>query len=159
MVCSRARQIGLDLNLSKCVLWGPEVTDNNTQASIPDSVPLRSPLRRTKVTPIGVHSGIKVLGIPVCHPGQLSDNDFAAHVWEARVNELQSLCDALVRLPQAHVQYTLLRCCLTAAIVTDHLRACPLAPAAGQCHKFSAILHDTLGAIAGVPLSDARWTQ
>ena len=39
LVQHRGAQLGLELNLSKCVLWGPGVTDNNGGAAVPLSIP------------------------------------------------------------------------------------------------------------------------
>ena len=155
----RGRALGLQLNLSKCVLWGPAVTDNNANGRLPPSVDPSSPLHRTHLVPFGLHTGIRALGVPVCHPGNLSDSDFAHDTWRKRVDAVQRMCDALGEIPEAHIQFTLLRMCLSAAKVMDLLRAAPFLQAGVECARFSALLRNTLGAILGAPVSDQQWAQ
>ena len=95
----------------------------------------------------------------MCHPGSLSDSRFADVVWQKRVDAVAATCAALLRLPDAHVQFTLLRCCLDACKVMDLLRACPYTAARSVCARFSRLLRDSLGTVVGTPLTDTQWAQ
>ena len=75
------------------------------------------------------------------------------------MDAVDATCEALARLPETHVQFTLLRCCLDAAKVMDLLRAAPFGQAAAECERFTRILRDTLSTIVGTPLSDTQWAQ
>ena len=100
-IVSMAALIGIEVNLSKCCLWG-------LAALI--TVPAHSPINRVPVVPYTADSGIKVLGIPICHP---EADTFAATVWSKRLRDLDRTLKVLAVLPQAHLQYTLLRYCLS----------------------------------------------
>ena len=89
----------------------------------------------------------------------MSASTFAEGVWCERVEKVQKLCDALLLLPQAHIQYVLLRSCLDAARVNDLLRAAPVTQARSTCARFSALLRDTFSAIVGSPVTDVQWPQ
>ena len=102
---ARAALCGLEVNLAKCVLWGPAFNDPRLQiqnSSLLWSIP---------VVPWRVGTGIQVLGVLVCFPG---DDTYAKHVWGKRVDKVSKILHVLEELPQAHVQYTLLKCGLSA---------------------------------------------
>jgi len=61
--------------------------------------------------------------------------------------------------PESHVQYTLLRQCLSACKVNDLLRACPIDEAQEECQEMSWQMRKTMGTIVGAPLSEAQWEQ
>ena len=159
-VLDRAAAIGLDLNLSKCQLWGPAFSlDNNGRGSLPPGTPLDSALRQVFLVPYHPDTGLKALGLPVCHPAAGPSSAFARVIWGKRLQDARRKCEALALLPEAHVQLTLLRCCLDARKVNDLLRATPLGQASDVAASFSALLRDTLGFIIGTPVSDTQWAQ
>ena len=79
-------------------------------------MPPTSPLLSVPVLPWGPGTGVEVLGIPVCHP---EEDDFARKIWDRRVDKALSTLRVLQALPEGHVQYTLLRFCLSACKVMD----------------------------------------
>ena len=160
LVLSRCAALGLELNLGKCQVWGPAFsTADGAQATLPLGTPEDSALRRVTVTPFGMGSGIKALGVPVCHPAQTGPAHFASSVWDKRLREARKALEMLVLLPQAHVQLTLLRHTLDSCKVNDLLRSTPLHQ--GQQHVliYSRLLRDCLSSIVGCQLSDQHWEQ
>ena len=58
-------QLGLQVNLHKCTLWGPGVhREGDMNDSLPDDLPLNHPIRSVPVVPYGPSKGITVLGVP-----------------------------------------------------------------------------------------------
>ena len=133
--------------------------DNNGTAQLPPGTQMESPLRHVSLVPFLPDSGLKALGVPVCHPSAQAQSLFAQSLWEKRLKDIRRKCEALVQLPQAHVQLTLLRCCLDARKVNDLLRAAPLEQAVAVQSRIGALLRDTLGLILGAPLSDGQCEQ
>ena len=159
-VKDRAAAIGLELNLAKCQVWGPAFpSDHNGHGHVPPGTPADSLLRHVSVVPFRLDTGLKALGLPVCHPSTVSRSDFATGIWEKRLHDIRRKCEALAQLPQARVQLTLLRCCLDARKVNDLLRATPVDQATAVASKIAAVLRDCLGFILGSPLSDSQWDQ
>jgi hypothetical protein len=95
----------------------------------------------------------------VCHPGAISESAYAVAVWADRVDRVVETCSALTDHPESHVQFTLLRSCLSASKVTDLLRASPFQQAPGECARLSQTLRDTFGSIQGSPVTDLQWAQ
>ena len=143
---------GISLNLAKCKLWGPPFAPGLDIPGLSPGCAL-SKVPRSAYVP---GSGLKVLGIPVCHP---RDFAFANGVWRERVQSHACLCDAVAALPDAQIQYCLLRMCLSACRVMDLLRACPLGSAEDACGSMSQTLRTTFGRIAGVGLCEDQWTH
>ena len=146
-----ARDLGFNLNLRKCKRWGPVQPDGWALG-----IPADSPLHAIPKVPFTPGSGIKVLGVPVVHP---EDDSFGSQCWNDRVKEVRKACSILSQLPDSHVQFTLLRFCLSACKVNDLLRATPLNMATRECSLFSRILRDTFGLISGCMVSDVQWRQ
>ena len=143
--------LGIDVNLAKCRLWGPAVAGGH-----PTTLQGSSVLRRVPVVTMGAGSGLKVLGCPVSSPG---DTTFAASLWDPRVSEVNMACDVLRQVGSSHVQFCLLRLCLSACKVNDLMRTTPLPAAEEQVRCLSKCLRDTCGFIHGGPISDAQWLQ
>ena len=159
-VLRRASAIGLDLNLDKCQLWGPAFpADDRGSPTLPPGTPPDSPLRAVTLVPFRPDTGIKALGVPVCHPSALTTSPFARKVWSKRLKEIRKKCEALSLLPHSQVQLTLLRCCLDAKKVNDLLRATPLEQAADIVAGIGHLLRDTFSCIIGSPVSDLQWEQ
>jgi len=130
----------------------------NGHSHLPDSNPLRS----TPVTPWGLGSGIKILGVPVCCPlrnGTPEGDKFARGVWRERLSKATRALDLLGKFPESHVQYTLLRQCLSACKVNDLLRACPLDEAKNECAQMSWHMRKILRSIVGNSLTEGQWKQ
>ena len=131
------------MNLSKCQLWGPAFGDQEgLKGTALEGIP---------ITDWCVGSGVEILGIPVCYPG---DDTFAKYVWGKRVGKVKRILKVLEELPQAHVQYTLLRYCLSACRVTDLMRACPISHAEEECSALALEMRSSLDRIFGLTTSD-----
>ena len=151
-----AKAMGIDVNLVKCSLWGPGFEKGTGH------LPTSCPLRHVPVTAWKKGSGIKVLGIPVCCPEDGPEgraDAFAKKVWRERVDKASRAMKVLGTFPESHVQYTLLRQCLSACKVNDLLRACPIDEAREECGEMSWQMRRTMGTIAGAPLSESQWEQ
>jgi hypothetical protein len=151
-----SKALGIDVNPEKWSLWGPGFERGNGH------LPTTCPLRHVPVTPWVEGSGIKVLGIPVCCPeggGQVKKDKFASKVWAERVDKATEAMKVLGTFPESHVQYTLLRQCLSACKVNDLLRACPIDEAQEECQEMSWHMRKTMGTIVGAPLSEVQWEQ
>ena len=143
---------GIEVNVGKCRLWGPAfMVPGGGVVGLAgnglDGIP---------VVPYVPGSGLKALGVPVCHPG---GDGFAGRVWAERVDGVERLLGLVRLLPQAHVQYTLLRVCLDACRVNDLLRGCALGQAVDEFARLSASLRKVLGDIVGVALMESQWGQ
>jgi hypothetical protein len=159
-ILGRAAAIGLELNLSKCQLWGPAFRcDALGRATMAPGTPEDSPLHKVTLVPYRPDTGIKALGVPVCHPTALADSPFARKIWAKRYTEIRRKCEALVLLPHAQIQLTLLRCCLDAKKVNDLLRTTPLDQAGDVASNIGRVLRDTFSCIVGTPVSDRQWDQ
>ena len=97
-----------------------------------------------------------VLGVPVTHPG---GTEFGEQAWEKRVKKALNTIEVLGHLPQSHIQYTLLRFCLSACKVNDLLRACPVQMGEQSCQRLSLGLRQCLNNILGASLTDLQWAQ
>jgi hypothetical protein len=142
---------GLQVNLQKCELWGPALT-----AGMPADISQQNPLRSIPVIPWEPHSGTKVLGVPICYP---TDDAFAQKVWNQRVQKMDRIMQVLQQLPQSHIQYTLLKYCLSACRVNDLMRACPINHAVQQCAAITKLLRDSMQGYVGTVMSSTQWEQ
>jgi hypothetical protein len=151
LVVRMAADRGITLNLPKCLLWGPAFAEG-----MPATLQEQCLLRQVPVHPWQTGSGIKVLGVPVCFP---TDDGFARKVWTQRRSKVQRILAVLKHLPQSHVQYTLLKYCLSACRVNDLMRACRIDDALAECHGLSCDIRQALEAILGNPLTTPQWQQ
>jgi len=101
-------------------------------------------------------TGLRTLGVPVCHP---VGAEFASQVWGESVAEVRRLLSLLELLPQSHIQYTLLRACMDACRVNDLLRGSSLRDGEDAVRGMSALLWSTLGVVVGAPVLGAQWSQ
>lgn len=116
-MCQSFREIGLEVNLSKCEMWGPGATLAANRME-------DSPLKQCRLIPWDTDSGTVVLGTPVHHPtaGGVG-NRFVLAWWEQKVEALRADIAKVVDLGDAHVQHLLLSSCLTTSKVEHALRA------------------------------------
>ena len=135
---------GLQVNLSKCQVWGP-------------APPTLSPLL-SKVSPVPFTpgSGITHLGSPVCHPASW---DYASSVVLDRLARCQGVYRALENLPEAHIQYCLLRSTMDACRFNDLLRSIPLGIADSAFTSASLALRSAFETCLGSVVSPDQWAQ
>ena len=87
---------GLELNLSKCELWWPTITEDGFEQirnSFPEDIPISSA------------TGTDCLGAPVGSP------EFAVNFLANRLAKIQSTLDSVARIGHAHYELALLRKC------------------------------------------------
>jgi len=97
---------GLQINCSKCELWGPGASQWN-------GPPVR-------VVPWAPQHGVTVLGVPVNFPGSTA---YAEMFWGATTDKLQAALDRVTKLVDSQCAHHLLRKCLDGCKVTHLLRA------------------------------------
>ena len=141
--------IGLSVNPSKCVLWGPAAETPDFQE--------HTALLGIPVTPYLPNTGIKVLGGPVQHPR--SNGQHARDLFDKKVGSLGKMLDALKALPQAHLQFSLLKGSLDGCRLSFLTRMCPTQHITAGCQKASSLLRTTLGEILGEQPTNAQWQQ
>ena len=98
--------IGLQLNRTKCVLWGPAAHLVPEHASV-------------QTRSWGEGEGITVLGIPIDRPGHSSMVESA---WESASEKLEKLLTLLERIPDPQVCHHLLRACADGCRLNHLLR-------------------------------------
>jgi hypothetical protein len=130
------RSLGVELNVSKCRIWGPGCT------SITDAA-----LQAVPQVAWGPGNGLRILGLPVEHPGATSFSELSL---QDILDQLQAACGLLGHLGNTHHQHLLLRYCLDACRVTHFLRGVPCTPTClallvqgREC--VLQVLRDTLG--------------
>lgn len=105
---------GLQVNAAKCELRGP-CLGVGLRPHLPLHCPGVRDLDGVQLVPFTSESGVVVPGSPVVHPE--SSGQFSRWVWRDRLRTMNATCAALSRLPQAHIQFTILRDCLDACKV------------------------------------------
>jgi len=148
-----ARARGVELNAAKCKLWGPAFMQGRGTVV---EFGLDDVLRGVPVVSYLPGTGLRTLGVPVCHP---VGAEFASQVWGESVAEVRRLLSLLELLPQSHIQYTLLRACMDACRVNDLLRGSSLRDGEDAVRGMSALLWSTLGVVVGAPVLGAQWSQ
>jgi hypothetical protein len=147
-ICVMGAEVGLEVNLSKCILWTPLGAD--AVAQYPG-------LRRVQQVPYTNHEGVRVLGTPVGHPD--GDGAFGRRLFQRSLGELREMCRILTHLPATHCQYTLLRYCLDGCRLVFLLRTTPGPYIASEVEEASHVLRTTFGDILGKQLTDQQWWQ
>lgn len=144
LVNSRFAELGLQINVSKCELWGP----------LAGPSPTNDHLRG--VRRIALDTGISVLGGPVDLPNKEGQT---AAVWLHRLHDMARSLKALEDFPQLHIQYSLLRSCLDACKVSDLLRVSHFSKARPRVEACTRLCRATLQRILGTALTEAQWVQ
>ena len=108
----KLKEIGLEVNLAKCRLWGPGIQAEGAPCdSIPDQTPIDHPIRKIPIIPYGDNFGITCLGVPCDARGSIQ---FAEKTWNETAKGVQSMLGQLRRLPDGQIRHALLRHCLDA---------------------------------------------
>ena len=142
IVAKEAPKLGLSLNRSKCSLWNPV---GGLRTSHDD------PLGRG--VPVITEEGIELLGAPIGSPA------FSNQLVTARIEKLRQTLDLLPSLEDSHVEYCLLRSCLSLPTMSYSMRTCPPNHISSSLGLFDGLMRDALGSILGVGLSDRAWRQ
>ena len=131
--------IGCHLNMAKCELWWPTMSDTSL---FPSSI------RR-------VHQdGVELLGSPIG-----TDSFIQQYVTAIQV-DLDGLDQIIGELNDTQTELSLLRGCLSFGKINHLLRACPPATLFPVLDAFDKRLHRVLATLLCVPsLSDSAWSQ
>jgi hypothetical protein len=149
--------VGLQLNLGKCQLWGPGVQGiGDPLPRYPVGLPLDHPARAIPVMPFVENSGITLLGVPVDFPG--SAHRTGAH-WAATVEKAKVLLDRLRLFPDSQIQHALLRYCLDACRVMHLLRSTIILRAGDAPQALGNALRQAAEDLVGMGVADITWSQ
>ena len=132
-------KLGLNLRLSKSVIWWPTVSE--------DWHLYPSTLSQS------LESGIKILGSPI------GSAAFSESLIGDRVAKISRVMSAALSLPSKHCQYVLLRHCICYPRIAFALRTCPPDQIPNSLAVFDLNLRSAVGDMVGVPLSDDAWVQ
>ena len=149
--------IGLEVNLTKCALWGPGAqTEQDMVDRIPDSIPIDHPIRKIPITPFGPSAGITVLGVPVDAPqGQCQ----TTKKWAQAVTNATEMLRALRLLADGQIRHCLLRHCLDACKVNHLMRAAPSKAGLPFMEALSSELKIATCDLVGCGLTASAWKQ
>ena len=133
--------LGLHLNLDKSSIWCPLVTGPGEK-----DPPHRGILRVQK-------TGIKLLGSPI------GDRKFVEEFLQSRIEKVRSITAELHGLQQPHLEYVLLRSCLSLPKIVFLLRTTDTTAFHPLLQQFDDITREALSRILGGPVSDTGWQQ
>jgi hypothetical protein len=150
-------RIGLDINLTKCTLWGPGIQkEEDMNDNIPDDWDISHPFRVIPVVPYGPAQGITVLGVPCDAKGHKTNAD---SVWEATVHKTLQTLSKLRQLPEGQMRHCLLRYCLDACKVNHLMRATLLTTGCTSVQALTDALQTATCDIVGTGITANAWTQ
>jgi hypothetical protein len=151
------QSIGLQINLSKCSLWGPgvQVADDPVD-NIPDALPIDHPLRHIPVVPYGGRDAITVLGVPC----DASGHDIqATAVWDRAVQATMQVLARLRLLPDGQIRHCLVRHCLDACKVNHLMRSTALDTGTKTCRDLCDALKTAVCDLGGCCITSHAWEQ
>jgi hypothetical protein len=140
--------IGLELNMSKCVTWGPGL-------ALPTNSALT--LQNTACVPWAQGSGIVVLGSPVTYPD--TQHSFMRTFWAAKVAEVRALLRKISAIGHAQIQHALIRACADVTRVNHLLRSTSTSGLDSQLLTMQDHLVEAVETIMGRCLQDDQRTQ
>ena len=98
-------------------------------------------------------SGVILLGTPI------GDEDFVKAAFESKVEKIKALTSLLTELQQPHIEFVLLRTCLSLPKIVFMLRTSDSTSFKHILREFDCITREALSRIIGGPLSDQSWAQ
>ena len=99
-------QIGLQVNLTKCSLWGPGAHhEDDMNDLVSEALPLGHPCHHIPIVPYGPSTGITVLGVPCDAKNSTTHSD--AH-WESTVRKTSDTLRKFRELPDGQLRHCLL---------------------------------------------------
>ena len=150
-------KIGLVVNPSKCVAFGPGIMGpNHIGPSWPSGLPENSPLRQMKVESFEPGRGLTVLGVPIDVGNATVQADAA---WDKAVERTRLLLTKLRALPDGQIRHCLVRYCLDACRVNHLMRSTKLETGRGAAEKLSNALREAATDLVGCALTADAWEQ
>lgn len=147
--------VDLQLNLNKCLLFGPGVRTNG-ETSFPDDLRMDHPARGIPAVPFAVGHGISSLGLPVDAPGSTA---MASKFWDSAVGKTYTLLERMRQYPEAQIRHCLLRYCLDACRVMFLLRGCGIAGSEVHVERLSEKICEAADDLVRGGLTDDAWAQ
>ena len=135
--------LGLQLNTSKCKLWGPGAHLATEETGVP-------------MVPWSPEEGILVLGTPVSYPGSSA---FLERHWDSKTAEIEAAADRVTEVLDAQVAHHLLRKCLDSCKVNHLLRASDCYQASAAVKKCDEAILSAFEEIVGCGLSSTQRQQ
>ena len=148
------RDVGLEVNLGKCQIWGPGVQHDGDAAIM--GLEDDSPLCHIPIAPFSAEAGITVLGVPVDVPGSVASGE---RKWEAATDATIDLLTKLRSLPDGQLRHCLLRHCLDACRVTHLMRSVCRGAAVQSSARLSLALRGAIADVVGCGLTSGSWEQ
>ena len=150
-------KIGLQVNLTKCTLWGPGVhKEEDMNDALPDNWDTSHPLRSVPIVPYGPSRGITVLGVPCDAKGSTTHAD---QVWEDTVLKTTETLAKLKLIPESQLQHCLLRYCLDACKVNHLMRSTLLGTGAQAIQDLTGALQSASSGFLGCGITVRAWEQ
>jgi hypothetical protein len=140
--------IGLQLNLGKCVTWGPGM-------AIPNRVGLL--LHQTKLVPWAPGSGVVILGTPVVYPDV--SMAFANTFWLAKGAESRALLRKISAIGHSQSEHALIRACGDVTRINHLLRSSSTVGLDHHLARFQADLLEATEALVAHSLTPDQSTQ
>ena len=132
---------GLHLQPDKSTVWSPS----------PIAPGVKYPLGR------GIkqieESGIKLLGAPI------GSDEFISKFIQKRIEKIRTITSELPSLHQPHLEFVLLRSCLSLPKISYLLRTTNTSQFQPLLREFDSITREALNRILGGPASDEAWAQ
>ena len=151
------RSVGLVLNQGKCTLWGPGAMGaDDSGPHFPVCVLPNHPLHEVPIIPFDVSHGITVLGTPV---SSSPAGEWVHGEWSKVCATAEVLLSRIRKVPEGHLQLTLLRSCADACRVNHLLRSTSFEAgtlaAAGLGESIRALLEE----VVGMSVPAGAWAQ
>ena len=150
--------VGLAINASKCLLWGPGAhkMDHAMEPALA-AMPATSAIRQVPVVPFGISTGITSLGVPVDVKGDTYVTG-RGKWWDA-VHRAKELLAKLRLLPDGQIRHCLLRHCLDACRVTHLMRSTPWGAGYEAAECLSDELRVAVADLVGCGITGMVWDQ
>ena len=137
IVAAESPSYGLLLAPNKSSIWGP----TSDADPLGRGVPLANP------------DGFELLGSPI------GSDAFIGSVVDKRVAKIAEALSLLPTLEDSHVEFALLRSCLSLPKFSFVLRTCHPSSFAPSLQAFNGLMRDSLASIIGASLDDRIWSQ
>ena len=141
-------RIGLQLNLAKCVVWGP---------GLANMTPNTMMLQQMKEIPWAPGTGVTVLGSPVTYPGD--GEAFIRTFWQAKLQEMKTLLDRISVIGHSQFEHCLLRACADVCRVNHLLRSTSTLLIADILGHMEQLLGEAAERLVGKPLEPQHLQQ
>ena len=141
IIATESPRLGLSLSRTKSSIWTPSAIIED------DDDPLRRNVPRIRDV------GIEMLGSPI------GGASFAQRLVKSRIDKIADALKELPNLEDSHVEFCLLRSCLSLPKFSFSMRTCAPNILGSILDLFDGLIRDCLGNILGGAIDDRAWTQ